>query len=72
MRSFIDIETSFIAVERLFDYIDLPSEAPNVIEDSRPPRNWPDSGKIVFNDVKIKYRQDLDYALKGVSFTINV
>lgn len=39
-------ENSLNAVERVGNYIELPSEAPLVIESNRPPPGWPSSGSI--------------------------
>ncbi|KAK7303090.1 hypothetical protein RJT34_13989 [Clitoria ternatea] len=63
-------ENSFNAVERVGTYIDLPSEAPSVIEDNRPPPGWPSSGSIRFEDVVLRYRPELPPVLLGLSFTI--
>lgn len=32
--------------------------------------NWPSQGKIDIKDLKVKYREDLDYVLKGINFEI--
>ncbi|KAL9224406.1 hypothetical protein vseg_000440 [Gypsophila vaccaria] len=63
-------ENSFNAVERVGTYIDLPSEAPAVIEDNRPPPAWPSSGSIKFEDVVMRYRPELPPVLHGVSFSV--
>jgi ATP-binding cassette subfamily C (CFTR/MRP) protein 1 len=64
-------ENSMNAVERVGTYIELPSEAPPVIEDSRPPPGWPSSGIIKFEDVVLRYRPELPPVLHGISFIIN-
>ncbi|XP_041993077.1 ABC transporter C family member 12-like [Salvia splendens] len=64
-------ENSLNSVERVGTYIDLPSEAPDVIEGSRPPPGWPASGLVRFEDVSLRYRAGLPPVLKGLSFTIN-
>ncbi|XP_059280885.1 ABC transporter C family member 2-like isoform X3 [Lycium ferocissimum] len=63
-------ENSLNAVERVGTYIDLPSEAQNVIS-SRPPPGWPSSGFIKFEDVVLRYRPGLPPVLHGLSFTIS-
>ncbi|KAJ7969063.1 ABC transporter C family member 2-like [Quillaja saponaria] len=63
-------ENSLNAVERVGNYIDLPSEAPSVIENNRPPPGWPSSGSIKFEDVVLRYRLELPPVLHGLSFTI--
>ncbi|KAJ1414206.1 P-loop containing nucleoside triphosphate hydrolase [Sesbania bispinosa] len=63
-------ENSLNAVERIGTYIDLPSEAPSVIEDNRPPPGWPSSGSIKFDDVVLRYRPELPPVLHGLNFSI--
>ncbi|KAI4371833.1 hypothetical protein MLD38_010136 [Melastoma candidum] len=52
-------ENSLNAVERVGTYVDLPSEAPPVVESNRPPPAWPSSGSIKFEDVILRYRPEL-------------
>lgn len=42
-----------ISMERLKQYMDIPSEAPEVIEDNRPPVNWPVVGKVEIQDLQV-------------------
>lgn len=64
-------ENSLNAVERVGTYIELPSEAPAVIESNRPPHGWPSSGSIKFEDVILRYRPGLPPVLHGLSFTVS-
>lgn len=43
-----------ISVERLNQYMYIPSEAPEVIEEIRPPTNWPTVGKVEINNLQVK------------------
>ncbi|CAO2823372.1 unnamed protein product [Amaranthus hypochondriacus] len=63
-------ENNFNSVERVGTYIDMPSEAPPVIESNRPPPGWPSSGSIKFQDVVLRYRPELPPVLHGVSFLV--
>ncbi|KAA0052500.1 ABC transporter C family member 12-like [Cucumis melo var. makuwa] len=63
-------ENSLNAVERVGTYIDLPSEAPAIVEYNRPPYGWPSSGSICFEDVVLRYRSGLPPVLHGLSFNI--
>lgn len=63
-------ENSLNSVERVGTYIDLPSEAPAIIESNRPPPGWPSSGLIKFEDVVLRYRPELPPVLHGLSFTV--
>lgn len=63
-------ENSLNAVERIGTYIDLPSEAPLIIENNTSPPGWPSSGIIEFKDVVLRYRPELPPVLHGISFLI--
>ncbi|XP_073003248.1 ABC transporter C family member 2-like [Typha latifolia] len=63
-------ENSLNAVERIGTYVDLPSEAPPVMESNRPPPGWPSPGSIKFENVVLRYRPELPPVLHGISFTI--
>ncbi|ESR35336.1 hypothetical protein CICLE_v10004149mg [Citrus x clementina] len=58
-----------ISVERLNQYMHVPSEAPEVVEDNRPRPNWPVVGKVDICDLQIRYRPDSPLVLKGISCT---
>ena len=42
-----------ISVERLNQYMHIPSQAPEVIEGNRPPTNWPSVGKVEIHDLQV-------------------
>ncbi|GBC03741.1 hypothetical protein RclHR1_00530016 [Rhizophagus clarus] len=71
VRQFCEIETNIVSVERVKEYIDLPSEAPVIIHDNRPDHTWPQNGLIEYQNYSTRYRQGLELVLKGVSFVIN-
>ncbi|KAK1285949.1 ABC transporter C family member 10 [Acorus calamus] len=56
-----------ISVERLIQYMYIPSEAPEVIEGNRPTPNWPAVGRVEFQDLKIRYRPETPLVLHGIS-----
>lgn len=64
-------ENSLNSVERVGNYIELPSEASPVIESNRPPPGWPSSGTIEFQEVVLRYRPELPPVLHGISFRIS-
>ncbi|KAI9086573.1 hypothetical protein K1719_031434 [Acacia pycnantha] len=63
------IANYIISVERLNQYMYIPSEAPEVIEGNRPPVNWPVIGKVEINNLQIRYRPDSPLVLRGISCT---
>jgi ATP-binding cassette subfamily C (CFTR/MRP) protein 2 len=42
-----------ISVERVNQYMHIQSEAEEIVEDNRPPLNWPVAGKVEINDLKV-------------------
>ena len=44
-----------ISVERLNQYMHITSEAPEVIEGSRPPSNWPAVGRVEIHDLQVNF-----------------
>ncbi|KAK7315190.1 hypothetical protein VNO77_33725 [Canavalia gladiata] len=58
-----------ISVERLKQYMHIPSEAQEVIEGNRPPLSWPIAGKVELNDLQIRYRPDGPLVLHGITCT---
>uniref|UniRef100_A0ACD5TTN1 Uncharacterized protein n=1 Tax=Avena sativa TaxID=4498 RepID=A0ACD5TTN1_AVESA len=65
--SFCKLENRIISVERIYQYCKIPSEAPLIIEDCRPPSSWPENGNIELIDLKVRYKDDLPLVLHGVS-----
>ncbi|KAK9021794.1 hypothetical protein V6N11_011764 [Hibiscus sabdariffa] len=63
------IANYIISVERLNQYMHIPSEASEVIEENRPPSNWPTVGKVDIHDLQIRYRPDSPLVLRGISCT---
>ncbi|KAH7111608.1 hypothetical protein EDB81DRAFT_873718 [Dactylonectria macrodidyma] len=64
-------EQNMNSMERLKEYVDVEQEAPAVIEDNRPPENWPRSGSVEFTNYTTSYRADLDPVLRDLSLKIN-
>ncbi|KNA07233.1 hypothetical protein SOVF_173760 [Spinacia oleracea] len=64
------LANQIISVERLYQYMDIPSEALEVINDSRPPQNWPSVGKVEIYNLQIRYRIDTPLVLKGINCVI--
>ncbi|KAF8602913.1 P-loop containing nucleoside triphosphate hydrolase protein [Ceratobasidium sp. AG-I] len=73
LRYWTELEQSFNSVERIQEYLELPSEPPTTIESNRPPAAWPSAtkGSLVVKDLVIHYAPELPAILKGVSFETN-
>ncbi|MBA0560383.1 hypothetical protein Golob_017285, partial [Gossypium lobatum] len=65
--SFCKLENKIISIERIYQYSQIPSEAPPVIENSRPPSSWPECGTIELLDLKVRYGENLPVVLHGVT-----
>ena len=64
-------ENSFNAVERIQSYSEVEQEAAQIILEKRPPKYWPSKGQLEFKNVKMRYRPDLPFVLRGLSFSVH-
>ncbi|XP_049404228.1 putative ABC transporter C family member 15 [Solanum stenotomum] len=64
-----NVENKMISVERILQFSDVPSEAPLIIEKSRPKPDWPLKGRIEIKDLHVQYSPDLPRVLKGITCT---
>ncbi|KAF9113374.1 hypothetical protein BGX27_001702 [Mortierella sp. AM989] len=75
VRVYCELQNRLVPVERVHEYIDLPTEAPETLP---LPQNcagsslaWPPkTGKIVFDNYSTRYREGLELVLKNVSFEV--
>ncbi|KAF9937446.1 hypothetical protein BGZ67_001284 [Mortierella alpina] len=72
VRQYTEVETNIVAVERLQEYVDLPPEAPEKLDDHdhQPPQDWPAEGRVEFVDYETRYRPGLELVLRGVNCSI--
>ncbi|GMY30469.1 abc transporter c family member 10 [Fagus crenata] len=61
------LENLITSVERLEQYMHIPSEAAEVIESHQPMQNWPVVGEVKIYDLKIRYRPNAPLVLQGIS-----
>ncbi|XP_062027591.1 ABC transporter C family member 10-like [Rosa rugosa] len=64
------LANSIISVERVEQYMHIPSEAEEVIEENRPAHNWPIVGKVEIHDLKVRYRPNSPFVLHGINCII--
>lgn len=66
INAFTETEREMIAVERLNQYLEVPSETAYYVMDA--PFAWPGQGVLSFKNVTLQYRKDLNPSLKRISF----
>jgi len=67
------METNVVSVERITEYCEIETEREwSRVVNSNPeiPKRWPASGRIVFQDYAVRYREGLDLVLDGISLDI--
>ncbi len=70
LRIMADTESNMNAVVRLYDYIDN-NPAEKDFDTPVPVKNpWPDRGVFDIKNISYKYRPDLPYVIKDVSFDV--
>uniref|UniRef100_A0A060SZS5 ARAD1C02970p n=1 Tax=Blastobotrys adeninivorans TaxID=409370 RepID=A0A060SZS5_BLAAD len=70
VRLYAVLEMNMNSVERVQEYMHIESEAAPVIEDSRPPADWPSKGEIEFDRLCLRYAPDLPLVVKDASFHV--
>lgn len=65
-----ELETNIVAVERVNEYSETPTEADSIRDDYRPADNWPNTGHVQFSDYSTRYRPGLDLVIRGLSCEI--
>jgi len=73
VRQSAELETTMISVERVHEYEDIePEGALEAPADKKPPQSWPEEGKIVFDELSLRYMPDpkAQNVLKSLTFVI--
>jgi ABC-type multidrug transport system fused ATPase/permease subunit len=70
VRMLGDSRVRLSSLQQLVYYGGIKSEAPAIIENSRPKVDWPHNGEIIFENVVLKYQKEGVSVLKGVSIKI--
>lgn len=75
VNDFKNLANSFNSLERVAEYQQMPQEESEQVvarySSSRPPASWPSAnGCIVFDNVSLRYADDLPTVLKGVTFDV--
>jgi ABC-type multidrug transport system fused ATPase/permease subunit len=70
LQSLTQTELGLVSLERISGYAQLTAEPELHAEADAELSNWPTGGQIEFQDVTMRYRDDLPTVLNGISFTI--
>lgn len=65
------VENRMVSVERIKQFIRIPSEASWRIANCLPSVDWPYRGDIEINNLQVRYRSNTPLVLKGISLRIN-
>ncbi|KAI3900073.1 hypothetical protein MKW98_000973 [Papaver atlanticum] len=68
-RWYCNLANYIISVERIKQFMHIPSEPPAIVDDKRPPPSWPSKGRIDLEDLKIRYRPNAPLVIKGITCT---
>ncbi|WVQ95135.1 hypothetical protein IAU59_002229 [Kwoniella sp. CBS 9459] len=71
VRQIAEVENDMVGAERIMHYAnEIEQEAPHQITEVKPPTSWPHDGRIEFNNVKLRYRDELPDVLKGLTLSV--
>ncbi|CAE6486674.1 unnamed protein product [Rhizoctonia solani] len=70
IRTASDVEQNLVSVERVLNYVNLPSEGLLEIPDALLPESWPQRGGIEFRSYCMRYRPELPPVLKDLNIKI--
>ncbi|KAG5577355.1 hypothetical protein H5410_057489, partial [Solanum commersonii] len=63
------IANSIISIERLEQYMRIPTEESQLVQTNHSPPGWPKHGKVEICDLKVRYRTNTPLVLQGISCT---
>ncbi|GMP87698.1 hypothetical protein CsSME_00039965 [Camellia sinensis var. sinensis] len=64
------VENRMVSVERIKQFINIPSEAEWGKPDCLPPHNWPTHGNVGLKDLQVRYRPNTPLVIKGITLNI--
>jgi len=70
VRQYTDLEVQMNAVERILHYCRTTPQESTPADYPVPPATWPEAGAVEIRDLVIRYRDDLDPVLRGISCSI--
>lgn len=71
IRQSAEMENQMVSVSNIIEYGQLEPEAPlETQNDYKPPKDWPSSGIVQFDDMSLRYSPNDSPVLKNLTFTI--
>ncbi|ORX38364.1 P-loop containing nucleoside triphosphate hydrolase protein [Kockovaella imperatae] len=71
VRQIAEVENDMVGAERIMHYAnELEQEAPHEIKETKVATSWPSQGAIEFDNVKMRYREELPEVLKGLTISV--
>ncbi|CAG9814463.1 unnamed protein product [Phaedon cochleariae] len=70
MRQSAEVANQLMSVERVLEYKSLPKEIQPAVP-QEPPKNWPSQGKLVFENMGLRYFPEGPLVLKHLNIVIN-
>ncbi|GAB1607313.1 multidrug resistance-associated protein 1-like isoform X1 [Argonauta hians] len=67
IRMTSELETNIVAVERIKEYSEIPTEGPYLIENNKPAPEWPAKGEMVLDNYATRYRENMELVIKDIS-----
>ncbi|CAH1183155.1 unnamed protein product [Phaedon cochleariae] len=68
MRQWSELENQMTSVERIQEYADITPEID--VNTKPPPKFWPEHGNLKFENMSLRYSEDMPYVLKELCFEI--
>ncbi|KAG0084918.1 hypothetical protein BGZ92_009462 [Podila epicladia] len=70
VRDYCEWQTHLVAIERVQEYTEKKTEAPEFLGVEHLPPQWPSEGRVAFKNYSARYREGLDLVVKNLSFDV--
>ncbi|KAK9870715.1 hypothetical protein WA026_008286 [Henosepilachna vigintioctopunctata] len=71
IRNISEVASNMTSVERVLQYTNLDQEGPyETLSTQKPPRSWPEAGRLTFTNVYLRYIPDGEPVLKNLNIEI--
>ncbi|KAG0039221.1 hypothetical protein BGZ82_009166 [Podila clonocystis] len=70
VRDYSEWQSHLVAIERVQEYTDKKTEAPEFLGVEHLPPQWPAEGRVAFKNYSARYREGLDLVVKNLSFDV--